>query len=108
VRPRPDPNPMPPQHDVTLWVPGRRPLVGRITCLNGGAAGPHWVAARGGAGAGWRRVRGWQLAAGARDRQRERRETCGVRDLGFWVKFDGVYVAHEFKLRTWVPTFLIR
>jgi hypothetical protein len=24
-----------------------------------------------------------------------------------WVKFDGVDVAHELKLRTWVPTFLI-
>jgi hypothetical protein len=64
--------------------------------------------AHGGAGAGWRRARGWQLGAGARGRQRERRDTRRMRDLGFWVKFDGVYVADEFKLRTWVPTFLIR
>jgi hypothetical protein len=28
-------------------------------------------------------------------------------DLVFWVKFDGVHVAHVFNLRTWVPTFLI-
>jgi hypothetical protein len=54
----------------------------------------------------WRRAHGWQVAAGARGRQRERRETHRVRDLGFWVKFDGVFVAHEFNLRTWVPTFL--
>jgi hypothetical protein len=31
----------------------------------------------------WRRARGWQVAVGARGRQRERRETHGVRDLGF-------------------------
>jgi hypothetical protein len=69
----------------------------------GGEGGPRWVAARqparSGVGAGWRRARGWQLATGACGRQRERRETRGVRDLGFWVKFDGIYVAHEFKLR---------
>jgi hypothetical protein len=28
------------------------------------------------------------------------------RDLVFWVKFDGVKLAHELNLRTWVPMFL--
>ena len=70
-----------------------------------------------GGGAGWRQAR-WRsrLAAarggGARTGGsrlgRDRRETRGrvARDL-IRVKFDGVYVAYEFKLRTWVPTFLI-
>jgi hypothetical protein len=50
-----------------------------------------------------------QVAAGARGRQREKKtDARGERDLGLMVKFDGVHVAHEFKLRTWVPTFLIR
>jgi hypothetical protein len=29
------------------------------------------------------------------------------RDLGLFVKFDGVKLAYELNLRTWVPTFLI-
>jgi hypothetical protein len=32
------------------------------------------------------------------------------RELGVWVflvKFDGFLLAHELKLKTWVPTFLI-
>jgi hypothetical protein len=37
----------------------------------------------------------------------EQERHVGLGDLVFWVKFDGVYVAHVFKLRTWVPTFLI-
>jgi hypothetical protein len=41
------------------------------------------------------------------DRGKKEIDARGERDLGFWVKFDGVYVAHEFKLRTWVLTFLI-
>jgi hypothetical protein len=41
------------------------------------------------------------------DRGKKKIDARGERDLGFWVKFDGVYVAHEFKLRTWVLTFLI-
>jgi hypothetical protein len=50
-----------------------------------------------------------QVAAGACGRQREKKtDVRGERDLGLLVKFDGVHVAHEFKLRTWVPTFLIR
>jgi hypothetical protein len=52
---------------------------------------------------GWRR-RGTR--AGGK-RERRGRETREVRDLGFWVKFDGVHVAHVFNLRMWVPTFLI-
>jgi hypothetical protein len=35
------------------------------------------------------------------------RETHGRdRDLVFWVKFDGVELAHELNLRMWVLTFL--
>jgi hypothetical protein len=30
-----------------------------------------------------------------------------VRGFGFLVKFDGFLLAHELKLKTWVPTFLI-
>jgi hypothetical protein len=62
------------------------------------AAGPEWNGsrqrstrasargrrgARGVAAGRWRQARGWQVAAGARGRQSERRETHGVRDLGF-------------------------
>jgi hypothetical protein len=32
----------------------------------------------------------------------------GLGDLGFFIKFDGVHMAHELNLRTWVPTFLTR
>jgi hypothetical protein len=42
------------------------------------------------------RAGGWRRAHAVRGR--ERRETRGVRDLGFWVKFDGVHVAHELNL----------
>jgi hypothetical protein len=34
------------------------------------------------------------------------RPTTRDRDLVFWVKFDGVELAHELNLITWVPTFL--
>jgi hypothetical protein len=37
----------------------------------------------------------------------EQERRAGLGDLGFWVKIDGVHVAHVFKLRTWVPMFLI-
>jgi hypothetical protein len=76
----------------------------------------HPAQARGGARAArrWRRagsggLAARQVAAGARvvDRGKKEIDARGERDLGFWVKFDGVYVAHEFKLRTWVLTFLI-
>jgi hypothetical protein len=66
---------------------------------------------------GWRRglaaagCASWRPAAGASwweaGKERRGRETRRVRDLDFWVKFDGVHVAHVFNLRTWVPTFLI-
>jgi hypothetical protein len=48
-----------------------------------------------------------RVGGGARIGRKEERR-AGARDLGFWVKFDGVHVSHEFNLRTWVPTFLIR
>jgi hypothetical protein len=38
---------------------------------------------------------------------RERLAAAQDRDLGLLVKFDGVELAHELNLRTWVPTFLI-
>jgi hypothetical protein len=72
------------------------------------AAGWRGRAALGGGARAGARWGGRGVAAGARGRQRERRETRGMRDLGFWVMLDGVYVAHEFKLRMWVPTLLIR
>jgi hypothetical protein len=73
--------------------------------------------ARGG-GAGWRRgAHGGgggarEPAAGSRRElvgrgKGEQDRRAGLGDLSFWVKFDGVHVAHVFKLRTWVPTFLI-
>jgi hypothetical protein len=46
-----------------------------------------------------------QVRAGARGRKK--RDARGER-FRFLVKFDGVHVAHEFNIRTWVPTFLIR
>jgi hypothetical protein len=91
-----------------------------------GAQGGARAGARGG-GAGWRRGArgvaaaghaGWQrcgkraLAAGGgrelvgRGKGEEERR-AGLGDLGFWVKFDDVHVAHVFQLKTWVPTFLI-
>jgi hypothetical protein len=77
--------------------------------------------ARGGGGAGcagWqqRGARWWRgkrtLAAGGgrelvRRGKGEEERRAGLGNLGFWVKFDGVHVAHVFKLRTCVPTFLI-
>jgi hypothetical protein len=61
-----------------------------------------WVARGGAAGRG---QGGGQVVAGARGRNK--RDTRGER-FRFWVKFDGVHVAHEFNIRTWVPTLLIR
>jgi hypothetical protein len=60
------------------------------------AAGRGLVAAR------WRS--GLVAARGYAGKKRDARV---ARDLGFWVKFDGVHVAHELNLRMWVPTFLI-
>jgi hypothetical protein len=57
---------------------------------------------------------GGRLAAscGLRARAVDRGKDLGFWDTRgercFWAKIDGVYVAHEFKLRTWVPTFVIR
>jgi hypothetical protein len=34
-------------------------------------------------------------------------ESCGLGVLVFLVKFDGFLPAHELKLKTWIPTFLI-
>jgi hypothetical protein len=49
--------------------------------LGGARAGARWGSrARAGRGDG-----GGQVAASARGRQMERKETWGVRDLGFWV-----------------------
>jgi hypothetical protein len=50
---------------------------------NGVLEPPRGGGARGVAAGRWRRARDWQVAVGARGRQRERRETHGVRDLGF-------------------------
>jgi hypothetical protein len=66
----------------------------------------------------WRRARGGAVTRGGGSDGGGRvgwRRRCGggieeharfARAL-VWVKFDGVDVAHELKLRTWVPTFLI-
>jgi hypothetical protein len=51
------------------------------------------------------RAGGGRELVGREKGEEERR--AGLGDLGFWVKCDGVYMAHVFKLRTWVPTFLI-
>jgi hypothetical protein len=67
----------------------------------GGAVAEAWRAR-------WLAAARWRSAHGTCS-GRERRESCGrVGDLGFWVKFDGIHVAHELNIRTWVPTFLIR
>jgi hypothetical protein len=44
-----------------------------------------------------------------RQQVRERVARGWVRGFRFFlIKFDGVHMAHELNLRTWVPTFLTR
>jgi hypothetical protein len=54
---------------------------------------------------GWRRRGGGVRAARAVDEKEESR--VGGLGFRFLVKFDGVHVAHELNIRTWVHTFLI-
>ena len=67
--------------------------------MRGVAAAGRAVAARKARAGGGRELVG-------REKGEEERR-AGLGDLGFWVKCDGVHMAHVFKLRTWVPTFLI-
>jgi hypothetical protein len=74
----------------------------------GVAASGHAVAARGARGGGAGRTSWWPVAGASWwEAGKERKRDARVRDLGFWVKFDGAHVAHVFNLRTWVPTFLL-
>jgi hypothetical protein len=98
----------------------RRPRLGATDAVghgsggdSAGAVGRGGGGARGGGAVAEAQRARWLAAARWSARGtcsgRERRESCGrVGDLGFWVKFDGVDLAHELNIRTWVPTFLIR
>jgi hypothetical protein len=64
------------------------------------AVAEHAVVARGARAGGAGHASCWEAG-------KERKRDARVRDLGFWVKFDGAHVAHVFNLRTWVPIFLL-
>ena len=88
----------------------RRPRLG--TSLAAARRAQWWRRARwrsGGGGAASAVAGGGAVEECARHVQWARKKIVVWAGWGFrfLVKFDGVHVAHEFNLRTWVPTFLI-